>query len=268
MGLQARIRPVRAAADAVPYSKERRDAAIKSGGIPLDCQPDYLPFLFKGFVDLDNPLPRLLCELFPERREWYTDAWCRLAQTDAIAWDETWRWIYGLVAAGLDVPDRLRRFAFVPRPHRGRGRTSKEAWSLRFEYLVAALVDEGFDEGSCGICTRNAFRTSSRRIRAIRIARCAGSEAPGWPVRIPARPRLIRVLEAGHPLFTRRRICPRMGTGPIASRRPDRCSRATVRRSFSPGISGVSDAPRILSSGACSRRNGGVPGCGTVFVNC
>ena len=171
----------------MPSRQERWDEAIASGGFPLDFNPDYPLFMFKAFVASRAPVPGFLCRVFPKRRTFFMDAWCRSAESDAFAWDETWRWIDDLVALGQDIPDRLCRFAFVPRPYRGRGRATTEARDLRFEYLVAAFAEEGLDPAEVWELYRKCFpnrrakdpRNSYRSMRRQRSAWLAEPDGDG-----------------------------------------------------------------------------------------
>ena len=160
----------------MPYSKERRDAALRSGGIPLDCYPDYVPESIKAFVELDQPLLVTLCDLFPERRDRYVDEWCTRGRSEAWVWDDLRATLDRLVALSkpIPVPYRLAKFAMVPRPPRGRGAGKKEARDFRLAYLTNGLIEEGFTEDEVWGAFNGAFpkpelrdpRDSFRKLRA------------------------------------------------------------------------------------------------------
>ena len=157
----------------MPFSKKHRDAAIESGGIPLDANPDYPAFLFKSFVVSDVPLPQLLCRVFPERAARYQDEWCRRAESDAYAWDQTRSWWNLLVAWDERMPERLREITYLPRPHRGRTGSTTEPRDLRLEYVIGAFKEEGLDEDEVWELYRQCFpnerakdpRNSFRKVR-------------------------------------------------------------------------------------------------------
>ena len=153
----AKVRPRRGSTDTVPYNAKRRDAVIESGGIPLDANPDYPAFLFKSFVESADPLPKLLCRVFPSRAGWYLNEWCRKAERDAYAWDQTRLWWHLIVACGQEMPEGLREITYLPRPHRGRSRSTTEPRDLRLEYVCQAFTEEGLDEDEIWNLYRQCF---------------------------------------------------------------------------------------------------------------
>ena len=158
----------------MPYSKERRDAALRSGGIPLDCYPEYVPQVLKDFVEMDQPLLETLCGLFPKREARFLDEWCWRGRSEASAWGEARDMLDRLVAWGKYVPRSLARFAMVPRPRRGRGAGNKEARDFRLAYLANGLIKEGFTEDEVWHAFNQSFpkpelgdpRDSFRKLRA------------------------------------------------------------------------------------------------------
>ena len=213
----------------MPYSKEARNHALLSGGVPLDVHPGDLPRLFKGFVELKWPLPETLCFLFPERRDRYLDEWCTRAEAEAWAWDEVRVMLDRLVSRGKPVPPRLARFAMVPRPPAGRGAGTKEGRDVRLAYLADGLMLEGLTEDEIwqvfSACFPNSRasdpRDSFRKLRAkrsawleavddgeTRVEPCPGSDAHEVkaPLELPSDDDWVDPVATSRALFTRR--CP------------------------------------------------------------
>ena len=168
----------------MPYNAERRDAVLESGGIPLDANPDFPLFLFKAFVESPEPVPQLLCRVFPERAGWYLDEWCRRAESDAYAWDQTRLWWNLLVARDQRMPERLRGITYLPRPHRGRSRSTTEPRDLRLEYVCRAFTEEGLDENELWNLYRQVFPNERAKdprnsFREVRQRHSAWLDDPG-----------------------------------------------------------------------------------------
>ena len=89
------------------------------------------------------PLPELLFFLFPWRRDWYFEEWCRRGAVDAWAWDEARGLLNRMVAAGDPTPRCLSRFALVPRPPDRRGRKEKLERDVRLWFVLEGFLDEG-----------------------------------------------------------------------------------------------------------------------------
>lgn len=93
-----------------------------------------------------SPLPELLFFLFPWRRDWYFEEWCRRGAVDAWAWDEARGLLNRMVAAGDPRPRCLSRFALVPRPPARRGPKRHEERDARFWFVVEGFLDQGCPE--------------------------------------------------------------------------------------------------------------------------
>ena len=141
----------------MPYSKERRDEAIRSGGIPFNPFPGEAAWLFRQVVESGGPVLKSLCGINRDRELEILTAWCRHAKTDAWAWDEARTKLDDLLARGEIPPAPLARFAIVPRPSARRGPDPDAARSARLELMVLALQDEGLVPGEVVEVFTDAF---------------------------------------------------------------------------------------------------------------
>ena len=147
----------------MPYTKEKRDQAILSGGIPLDAFPGYASGLFREFVEARGSVLKSLCWMFADRKTEILETWCRYAREQPWVWDEARAMLKDLVVREEHVPRPLEEFAIVPRPRLKRGPDCDGARNVRVEFMVRALQSEGFEPGEVVELFEKAFPSPGRR---------------------------------------------------------------------------------------------------------
>lgn len=171
----------------MPYSKERRDEAIRSGGFPLDAFPGYAAWAFRMFVESRGPVLKALCEMHRGRELEIQASWCKHAKTDAWAWDEARGQLLRLVARGEVPPLPLAKFAIVPRPPARSGPGPDAARSVKMEFMARSLQEEGLEPSEVVEVFTEAFPELGRRHADSTLRKRRGKGRP-YVGTVPAEP--------------------------------------------------------------------------------